>query len=46
MWDSVARAHNELVMEGRRLFEIIVVVVGLAILFGTLTWAWLALSTL
>ena len=33
-------------MDGRRVFEIIVVVVGLAILFGTLTWAWMALSTL
>ena len=25
-------------MDGRRLFEIIVVIVGLAILFGTLVW--------
>ena len=31
-------------MDGRRLFEIIVVVVGLAVLFGTLAWAGLALS--
>ncbi len=33
-------------MDGCRVFEIIVVVVGLAILLGTLAWAWLALSTL
>ena len=33
-------------MDGRRLFDIIVVVVGLAVLFGTLPWAGLALSAL
>ena len=32
------------VMDGRRLFEIIVVVVGLAVLFGTLVWASWAVS--
>ena len=31
-------------MDGRRLFEIIVVIVGLAILFSTLVWFWWVMS--
>ena len=42
--DDPDRAWRLAVMDGRRLFEIIVVIVGLAILFSTLVWFWWVMS--